>query len=77
MSAKVDAVQRELEKIVGPVAKCIVDKQLRNMGYERDNVPDSALSTLIEKVVDAGIFDRNTKKKVRDSMRSAVKPAES
>ena len=45
-----DFMEKELTRIIGPVASVILDEEIKNMGEERGVFPVGKVSLLVEKV---------------------------
>jgi hypothetical protein len=71
-SQKVEQIQDELRKVIGPIGKFVVEKQINNMQEDKDNFPDDKIEELIERSVDIGVFDTHIHKAVKERIRSSV-----
>ena len=71
-SQKVELIQDELKKYIGPIGKFVVEKQINNMEEDKDNFPDDKIEELIERSVDIGVFDKRIQKTVKERIRTSV-----
>jgi hypothetical protein len=71
-SQKVEQIQNELKKVIGPIGKFVVEKQINNMQEDIDNFPDEKIEELIERSVDIGVFDNTIQKSVKERIRSTI-----
>ncbi len=69
---KIEIIQEELKKVIGPIGKFVVEKQITKMDEDKDNFPDDKLSDLIENVVDIGVFDKRIQSTVKERIRSSL-----
>ena len=67
--SKVEVIQDELKKAVGPIGSFIVEKQIKDMNETKDDFPDDKIPILIEKSVENGVFDPNQRKGIAIKMR--------
>ena len=68
MKSKVELIQDELKKAVGPIGSFIVEKQIKDMNESKDNFPDDKLPILIERSVENGIFDPESGRRFREQV---------
>lgn len=73
---KVGFIKNELIKLIGPIGKFIVEKQIKNMGYTEENLPDEKINELIDTVVEIGIYDSNLSKSIKSKLRDLVAKVE-
>jgi hypothetical protein len=45
-----EKIQLELARIIGPIAKVVLSKESKRMGYKKDNFPEDKLSPLIREI---------------------------
>lgn len=72
VSRKIEIIQEELKKVIGPIGKFVVEKQINKMGEDMDNFPDAKLSDLVERVVDIGVFDKRIQGSVKERIRTSL-----
>ena len=72
VSRKIEIIQEELKKVIGPIGKFVVEKQINKMGEDKDNFPDDKLSDLVERVVDIGVFDKRIQGSVKERIRTSL-----
>ncbi len=73
---KVGFIKNELIKLIGPIGKFIVEKQIKNMGYTDENIPDEKINELIDTVVEMGIYDANVSKTIKTKLHNLVDKVE-
>jgi len=71
-SQKVEVIQEELKKVIGPIGKFVVEKQINVMNEDKDNFPDDKIGELIERSVDIGVFDQRIQKSVKERIRTTL-----
>lgn len=71
-SDQVETLKNELTKLIGPIGKFIVEKQIKAMGYEERDFPQDKMPELIDRVVDIGVYDKQMSKNIKQRLRSAV-----
>ncbi len=71
-SRKIEIIQEELKKVIGPIGKFIVEKQISKMGEDKDNFPDAKLPDLVERVVDIGVFDKRIQGSVIERINNSL-----
>ena len=71
VTRKVEIIQLELKKVIGPIGKFIVEKQISDMGEDKDSFPDDKIPDLVKLVVDIGVFDN----RIQDSVKEHIKKA--
>ncbi|MHA2032181.1 MAG: hypothetical protein ACW99Q_22650 [Candidatus Kariarchaeaceae archaeon] len=69
---KIEVIQEELKKVIGPIGKFVVEKQITKMDEDKDNFPDDKLPDLIEKVVDIGVFDKRIQSSVKERIKNSL-----
>jgi hypothetical protein len=69
---KVELIQDELKKAVGPIGSFIVEKQIKDMNENKDNFPDDKLPILIERSVENGIFDPTQRRSIATKMKRNI-----
>jgi hypothetical protein len=47
-----EKIQLELARMIGPIAKVVLSKECKRMGYSRGNFPDDQLSSLIQQLME-------------------------
>jgi hypothetical protein len=47
-----EKIQLELARMIGPIAKVVLSKECKRMGYSKSNFPDNQLSLLIQKLAE-------------------------
>jgi hypothetical protein len=47
-----EKIQLELARMIGPIAKVVLAKECKRMGYSRGNFPDDQLSLLIQQLAE-------------------------
>ncbi len=66
----------ELEKLVieyaGPMGKFVVSTQIKTMGEAREKFPEKKLGELIDKVIEAAIYDPGSRKNARKTIRKRL-----
>lgn len=70
--SKVEMIQEELKRAVGPIGTFIVEKQIKDMEETKDDFPEDKLETLIEKSVENGVFDPNQRRGIAVKMRRYI-----
>jgi serine/threonine protein kinase/DNA-binding NarL/FixJ family response regulator len=45
-----EKIQLELARVIGPIAKVVLSKECKGLGYAKDNFPEDQLSTLIQRL---------------------------
>ena len=70
--SKVELIQEELKKAVGPIGSFIVEKQIKDMNENKDNFPEDKLPVLIERSVENGIFDPDQRKSIATKMKRNI-----
>ena len=68
----IELIKSELEKVIGPIGRFIVDKQLQVMKQNEDSFPPELLGELIDRVVDIGVYDRQMSKSIKIKLRQKV-----
>jgi hypothetical protein len=71
-SDKVETLKSEITKIIGPIGKFIIEKQIKAMGYEEDSFPQDKMPELIDRVVDIGVYDKQMSKSIKQRLREAT-----
>lgn len=71
-SDQVETLKNELTKIIGPIGKFIIEKQITAMGYEENGFPQDRMPELIDRVVDIGVYDKQMSKNIKQRLKSAV-----
>ena len=71
VTRKVEIIQLELKKVIGPIGKFIVEKQISDMGEDKDSFPDDKIPDLVKLAVDIGVFDN----RIQDSVKEHIKKA--
>ena len=69
---KVEMIQEELKKVVGPIGAFIVEKQIKDMKESKDNFPEDKIPVLIERSVESGVFDPSQRKTVMMRMKKNI-----
>lgn len=69
---KVEMIQDELKKAVGPIGAFIVEKQIKDMNENKDNFPEDKIPILIERSVNSGVFDPSQRKTVMMRMKKSL-----
>ena len=70
--SKVELIQEELKKAVGPIGSFIVEKQIKDMNENKDSFPEDKLPVLIERSVENGIFDPDQRKSIATKMKRNI-----
>lgn len=68
----IDIIKSELEKVIGPIGRFIVEKQIAVLEQSEDGFPKEMLPELIDRVVDIGVYDRQMSKTIRIKLRQKV-----
>ena len=68
----VETLKAELTKLIGPIGKFIIEKQIKAMGYEEADFPKEKMPELIDRVVDIGVYDKQMSKNVKTRLREAT-----
>ena len=67
---QIETIKSEISKIIGPIGKFMVEKQIKVMGHTEMDLPPEKVPELIDKVVDIGVYDskmaRNLKQKLKE-----------
>lgn len=71
-SDQVETLKYELTKLIGPIGKFIVEKQIKAMGFEESDFPQDKMPELIDRVVDIGVYDRQMSKSIKQRLRIAL-----
>lgn len=71
-SQKVEVIQDELKKVIGPIGKFVVEKQINKLNEDKDNFPDDKIEELIERSVDIGVFDKRIQKSVKERIKTSL-----
>ena len=53
---QIQTIKMEMAKIIGPIGKFIVEKQVKVMGYTENDLPANKIPELIDKVIDILCF---------------------
>jgi hypothetical protein len=72
MKSKVEIIQEELRKAIGPIGSFIVEKQIKDMNESKDNFPEDKLAILIERSVRNGVFDPNQRRGIVTQMKKNI-----
>jgi hypothetical protein len=68
----IEIIKDEIEKLIGPIGKFIVEKQIRVMGFTEEDFPRERLPELIDHVIDMGVYDKQMSKTIRTKIREKV-----
>lgn len=69
---KIEIIKSEITKVIGPIGKFMVEKQVTVLGYTEEDLPEDMLPVLIDKVVDIGVYDQRMSKTIKNSLREKV-----
>ena len=65
-------LEREMMNLAGPLAPFVVKKQIKDMGYEKENFPADKMAELIDKVVEHGIYDESIKPRTKKNLKKKI-----
>jgi len=66
----IEIIKSEISKVIGPIGKFMVEKQVLVMGHTEDDFPEEELPDLINRVVDIGVYDSKMAKSIKQKIRS-------
>jgi len=69
---KIEIIKSEIIKVIGPIGKFMVEKQVDVLGHTEDDLPEELLPILIDKVVDIGVYDIQMSKSLKHSLREKI-----
>ena len=72
---KVEIIQEEMKKAIGPIGSFIVEKQIKDMNESKDSFPDEKLNLLIDRSVQTGVFDPSQRKSISTKMKKTLETA--
>ncbi len=72
----VDMLAEALEKFAGPMAKFVIAKQIKDMGETKDSIPRRKLSILIERAINAAIYNPQLKTRAKKEMHDILENME-
>ena len=62
----------ELVYLAGPLVKFVINQQIKNMGFTREDFPEDRFGELIDKVVDNGIYDNSAKAGIKKQLKKKL-----
>jgi hypothetical protein len=65
-----EKIQLELARIIGPIAKVVLSKECKRMGYSRGNFPDDQLSSLIQQLTEH--VEESKQKQFNDKVQDTI-----
>jgi hypothetical protein len=65
----IETIKSEISKIIGPIGKFMVEKQIKVMGYTEEEFPEEKIPDLIEKVIEIGVYDSQMAKNLKQKLR--------
>lgn len=71
--SKIDDLREAMKPHFGPISPFLLKKQIAVMGESADCFPNSRLKELIDKVIEAGIYDESKKRAVRSALLKGLK----
>jgi len=72
-SDQIETIKFEITKVIGPIGRFIVEKQIKAMGFDEENFPMDMAPELIDRVIDIGVYDKQMSKNLKQRMRNALK----
>ena len=66
---QIEIIKSEISKVIGPIGKFMVEKQIKVMGHTEDDFPDERIPELIERVIDIGVYDSKMAKNLKQVLR--------
>ena len=69
---RIDALERELVELAGPLAIFVIKKQIKDMGFARMNFPEEKMGELIERSVKNAIFEPSKQREVIRDLRKKL-----
>ena len=66
---QIETIKSEISKVIGPIGKFMVEKQVSVMGHTEDDFPDEKIPELIDRVVNIGVYDTKMSKSIKQKIR--------
>jgi hypothetical protein len=69
---QIETIKSEISKIIGPIGRYMVEKQVSVMGHTEDDFPDEKIPELIDRVTDIGVYDTKMAKSIKQRIRETA-----
>ena len=66
----IEMIKSEISKVIGPIGKFMVEKQVSVMGHTEDDFPEEELPELIDRVVDIGVYDSKMARSIKQKIKA-------
>ena len=65
-----EKIQLELARVIGPIAKVVLSKEMKKLGYSKNNFPDEEVSALIKKLSER--MDASKRQEFTDNVQDVI-----